>query len=201
MRKPIVHIVDDDEAVRDSIKELVESVGMNANVFDSAQAVLEVIKPDSAGCIVLDIRMIGMSGLALQKRLIELGILLPLIFITGHGDIDMAVEAIKLGAMDFIQKPYHEQNLLDSINAAMDQDIDRTQHIQIETLINQNNRKLTHREKEVMEPLLKGSTSKQIGKNLGISPRTVEVHRQHIFEKFDVHSALQLTYLVNQEST
>ena len=201
MRKPIVHIVDDDEAVRDSIKELVESVGMNANVFDSAQAVLEVIKPDSAGCIVLDIRMTGMSGLALQKRLIELGIVLPLIFITGHGDIDMAVEAIKLGAVDFIQKPYHEQSLLDSINAAMDQDAGKKQQSQKAQEFNQHNGELTHREREVMEKLLKGWTNKKIGKTLGISPRTVEVHRQHIFEKFDVHSASQLMYLVTQPST
>lgn len=201
MSNPIVYIVDDDEAVRDSIKELVESVGMNADLFDSAHAVLAVIKPSSAGCIVLDIRMSGMSGLALQKSLIELNILLPLIFITGHGDIDMAVEAIKLGAMDFIQKPYHEQNLLDSINTAMEQDAGKKQQTEKEQEFKQHNRELTHREKEVMDLLLRGWTNKQIGKSLGISPRTVEVHRQHIFEKFDVHSASQLMYLISQPST
>ena len=119
MRKPIVHIVDDDEAVRDSIKELVESVGMNANVFDSSHAVLEVLNPNSAGCIVLDIRMSGMSGMALQKRLIKLDILLPLIFITGHGDIDMAVEAVKLGAIDFIQKPYQAKGLIAKLDSVL----------------------------------------------------------------------------------
>ncbi len=201
MSEPTVYIVDDDEAVRDSIKELVESVGMNAAIFDSAQAVLAVLKPDSAGCIVLDIRMIGMSGLGLQKRLIELGISLPLIFITGHGDIDMAVEAIKLGAMDFIQKPYHEQNLLDSINAAMVLDVEKRNEAQRIEESRQHNAELTHREKEVMQLLLKGLTNKHIGKTLSISPRTVEVHRQHIFEKFDVHSASQLMYLVSQPST
>ena len=201
MSKPVVYIVDDDEAVRDSIKELVESVGMNAEIFDSAQAVLSVLKTNSAGCLVLDIRMIGMSGLGLQKRLIELGVALPVIFITGHGDVDMAVEAIKAGAVDFIQKPYHEQNLLDSINAAMVLDAGRKQQAQQLRDFNKHNADLTVREKEVMELLLQGWTNKDIGKNLGISPRTVEVHRQHIFEKFDVHSASHLMYLFNQRST
>ena len=199
--KATVFIVDDDEAVRDSIRELVNSVGMNAEVFESAQSVLGVLKQESAGCIVLDIRMIGMSGLGLQKRLIELGINLPLIFITGHGDIDMAVEAIKKGAIDFIQKPYHDQNLLDSINAAMD--LDATKKQQLEKLVefNQHNDELTVREQEVMGLLVKGWANKHIGKDLGISHRTVEVHRQHIFEKFNVHSATQLIYLVNQRAT
>ncbi len=199
MSKPIVYIVDDDEAVRDSIKELVESVGMNASMFESAGAVLEVLNQDCEGCIVLDIRMVGMSGLGLQKRLIELGIDLPVIFITGHGDIDMAVEALKNGAMDFIQKPYHEQNLLDSINAAMILDARNKKEIQQGHDIKQYNAALTPREKEVMGLLLEGLANKIIGKTLAISPRTVEVHRQHIFEKYDVHSAVQLMYLVDQK--
>jgi FixJ family two-component response regulator len=201
LTKPIVYIVDDDEAVRDSIKELVQSVGMKAKIFDSALAVLEVLTTESAGCIVLDIRMTGMSGLGLQKRLGELNIELPLIFITGHGDIDMAVHAIKEGATDFIQKPYHEQNLLDSINAAMDENKKKKLHNQQIEQFNQHNAELTHREQEVMELLLKGWTNKLIGKTLRISPRTVEVHRQHIFEKFDVHSASQLMYLISQTTT
>jgi len=199
LSKPIVYIVDDDEAVRDSIKELVESVGMNASMFESAGAVLEVLNQDCEGCIVLDIRMVGMSGLGLQKRLIELGIDLPVIFITGHGDIDMAVEALKNGAMDFIQKPYHEQNLLDSINAAMILDARNKKEIQQGHDIKQYNAALTPREKEVMGLLLEGLANKIIGKTLAISPRTVEVHRQHIFEKYDVHSAVQLMYLVDQK--
>ena len=199
MSKPIVYIVDDDEAVRDSIKELVESVGMNASMFESAGAVLEVLNQDCEGCIVLDIRMVGMSGLGLQKRLIELGIDLPVIFITGHGEIDMAVEALKNGAMDFIQKPYHEQNLLDSINAAMILDARNKKEIQQGHDIKQYNAALTPREKEVMGLLLEGLANKIIGKTLAISPRTVEVHRQHIFEKYDVHSAVQLMYLVDQK--
>lgn len=199
MSNPIVYIVDDDEAVRDSIKELVASVGMEANVFESAATVLEVLNQESEGCIVLDIRMVGMSGLGLQKRLIELGIDLPLIFITGHGDIDMAVEALKNGAMDFIQKPYHEQNLLDSINAAMILDDRNKKEIQQDHDLKQCNTALTPREKEVMSLLLEGLANKIIAKTLAISTRTVEVHRQHIFEKYDVHSAAQLIYLVNQK--
>lgn len=199
MSKPIVYIVDDDEAVRDSIKELVESVGMNASMFESAGAVLEVLNQDCEGCIVLDIRMVGMSGLGLQKRLIELGIDLPLIFITGHGDIDMAVEALKNGAIDFIQKPYHEQNLLDSINTAMILDARNKKEIQQGHDLKQCNAALTPREKEVMGLLLEGLANKIIAKTLAISPRTVEVHRQHLFEKYEVHSAAQLMYLVNQK--
>ncbi len=200
MINPIVHIVDDDEAIRDSIKELVESVGMIAALFESAPAVLKFIKPDSCGCIVLDIRMVGMSGLVLQDRLLELGIEIPLIIITGHGDIDMAVTAIKKGALDFIQKPYHEQNLLDSINAAMLFDVKKKAKQQQQLQFKEYNSHLTQREIEVLNLLIKGMSNKLIARSLEISPRTVEVHRQHIFEKYDVHSAPQLIYLVNQST-
>lgn len=200
MINPVVHIVDDDEAIRDSIKELVESVGMTAALFESAPAVLEIVEPDSCGCIVLDIRMVEMSGLELQDRLLELGIEIPLIIITGHGDIDIAVTAIKKGALDFIQKPYHEQNLLDSINAAMLFDVKKKAKQQQQLQFKEYNSHLTQRETEVLDLLIKGMSNKLIARSLEISPRTVEVHRQHIFEKYDVHSAPQLIYLVNQST-
>jgi len=198
MSKPVVHIVDDDEAVRDSIKELVKSVGMKAKTFENAEALLDVLNHDTYGCIVLDIRMEGMSGLSLHERLIEDSYIIPLIIITGHGDIDMAVTSIKKGALDFIQKPYHEQNLLDSINNAMMIDASNRKSKRQEAISKYNKRNLTNREREILELLITGITNKLIGKQLKISPRTVEVHRQHIFEKYKVHSAAQLIYQVSQ---
>ena len=198
MTEPTVYIIDDDEAVRDSIKELVESVNLKAEVFANAQSFLDVFKTDRAGCLVLDIRMARMSGLVLQDRLNEMRATLPIIFITGHGDVDMAVEALKSGAVDFIQKPYHEQNLLDSINDAMELDArNRNKNQQAEAL-NQHSAELTTREHEVMDLLMQGNTNKLIAKTLGISPRTVEVHRQHILQKYQVKSVTQLMYLLSQ---
>ncbi len=198
MAEPTVYIIDDDEAVRDSIKELVESVNLNAEIFASANSFLEIYSQERAGCVVTDIRMARMSGLVLQERLNEMGATLPIIFISGHGDVNMAVEALKSGAVDFIQKPYHEQNLLDSINDALELDArSRNKTQQAETL-EQHSAELTTREREVLDCLLQGHTNKQIGKSLGISPRTVEVHRQHILQKYKVKSLTQLMYLLNQ---
>ena len=194
MTEQTVYIVDDDEAVRDSIKELVESVNLNAKTFENAQLFLDTYTTDTTGCLVLDIRMARMSGLVLQERLNEMGANLPIIFITGHGDVDMAVEALKTGAVDFIQKPYHEQNLLDSINDALELDARNRYKNQQSDAMAQHNAELTTREREVMDLLLRGQTNKLIARNLDISPRTVEVHRQHILQKYDVKSVTQLMH-------
>ena len=194
MTEQTVYIIDDDEAVLDSIKELVESVNLKTKIFANAQEFLDFYTADIVGCIVLDIRMARMSGLVLQERLNEMGIKLPIIFITGHGDVDMAVEALKSGAVDFIQKPYHEQNLLDSINNALELDArNRNESLQTDSMV-QHNTELTEREREIMDLLLQGQTTKSIAGNLGISPRTVEVHRQHILQKHNVRSVIQLTH-------
>ena len=198
MAEQTVYIIDDDEAVRDSIKELIESIGLNAEIFTDAAQFLDTFKTDQAGCIVSDIRMARMSGLVLQERLRELGAKLPLIFITGHGDVDMAVAALKSGAVDFIQKPYHEQSLLDSINKALDLDSRNRQELQQENVLAQHNDELTRREREVMELLLQAQSNKTIATSLDISPRTVEVHRQHILKKYKVNSITQLLVLLQK---
>jgi len=201
MTEPTVYIIDDDEAVRDSIRELVESVNLNAETFASAISFLEIYSQERTGCVVTDIRMARMSGLVLQERLNEMGATLPVIFITGHGDVDMAVEALKSGAVDFIQKPYHEQSLLDSINDALELVArSRNKNLQAEAL-EQHSAELTTREREVMDLLFQGQTNKLIAKNLSISPRTVEVHRQHILQKYKVKSVTQLMHHLNLEKS
>ena len=200
MIEQTVYIIDDDEAVRDSIKELVESVNLNAEIFKSAISFLDSFTTDKAGCLVLDIRMARMSGLVLQERLNEMDAMLPVIFITGHGGVDMAVDALKAGAVDFIQKPYHDQNLLDSINDALELDNKNRKVSQHHETIEKSIEQLTNREHQVMDLLLQGDTNKIIGKKLDISPRTVEAHRQHILQKCKVNSITQLMYLLNQSA-
>ena len=197
MTEQTVYIIDDDDAVLDSIKELLESVNIKAEIFTNALSFLDNYSNEFAGCIVCDIRMARMSGLVLQKRLSEMGATLPIIFITGHGDIDMAVGALKDGAMDFIQKPYHEENLLDSINAALELDARNRNFSQHAKAMEQHFEVLTTREREIMGLLLKGQSNKQIAKNLCISSRTVEVHRHHVLQKHKVKSVTQLMYLLN----
>ena len=197
MTEQTVYIIDDDDAVLDSIKELLESVNIKAEIFMSAQSFLDIYSQEKTGCIVSDIRMARMSGLVLQKRLSEMGATLPIIFITGHGDINMAVGALKDGAMDFIQKPYHEENLLDSINAALELDARNRNFSQQTEAMEQHFEALTTREREVMGLLLKGQSNKQIAENLCISSRTVEVHRHHVLQKHKVKSVTQLMYLLN----
>ena len=198
MLEPTVYIIDDDEAVLDSIKELVESVNLNAETFASAILFLEIYSKEMVGCVVSDIRMARMSGIVLQEQLNEVGATLPIIFITGHGEVDMAVAALKSGAADFIQKPYYDQNLLDSINNALElNDRTRDKTRQLDAL-ERHSAELTTREREVIELLLQGYTNRQTGKNLGISPRTVEVHRLHILRKYKVKSIAQLMYMLNK---
>ncbi len=201
MIEQTVLVVDDDDAVRDSIKELVESVGLKAQTFASAQSFLESYTTDQAGCLVLDVRMARMSGLTLQAKLKEMGADLPIIFITGHGDIDMAVQVMKAGAVDLIQKPYHEQNLLDSINDALEIDVEKRRASRKQGALEKQIASLTEREREVMDLLAEGHTNKAVAEQLGISPRTVEVHRQRVLEKCEVKSVPQLIRLLTQTDT
>ncbi len=191
-----VYIVDDDEAVRDSLKELLESVELNVMEFDSAQAFLEQYSPAMAGCIILDIRMPGKSGLELQKELVEIDCLLPIIFITGHGDVPMAVEAMKRGAVEFIQKPIRDQELLDCINSALEssrkQYENRSGHDEFSTHLES----LTPREREILELIVKGHANKVIAIDLSISQRTVENHRAKIIEKMGAKSTANLIRLM-----
>jgi RNA polymerase sigma factor (sigma-70 family) len=186
MQAQTVFVVDDDEAVRDSIQELVESVGLQAEGYDSAPAFLDAFESQRPGCLVLDVRMAEMSGLVLQERLNELEASIPVILLTGHGDVPMAVQAMRSGAVDFIQKPYREQALLDSINAALATDVAARRSSVATDDVEQRLSSLTGREREVLDQILSGLTSKEIARELGVSPRTVEAHRKNLLQKLGI---------------
>ncbi len=196
MQEQSVFIIDDDAAVRDSIRELVESVGLHAVTYTSAKTFLDDFQPGRSGCLVLDVRMAGMSGLALQQKLNERGARVPVIIITGHGDVPMAVQAMKMGAADFIQKPYRDQLLLDSINSALEADAAARRLSAREDTLEQRLATLTEREREVLDTLRTGASSKQIARELDISPRTVEAHRQNVLRKLGAASARDLIGLL-----
>ena len=199
-REQMVFIVDDDAAVRDSIQELVESVGLRAEGYASAFAFLDGFEPRYSGCLVLDVRMAAMSGLALQERLNELGFRIPVIMLTGHGDVPMAVQAMKAGAVDFIQKPYRDQALLDSINAALVLDAAARHLSNAAESLEHQLATLTEREREVLNQTLTGSTSKEIARELSVSPRTVEAHRQNLLRKLGIGTVKELMlHLVPRE--
>jgi len=192
LEQQTVFIVDDDAAVRDSIAELVESIGLKSEGYASPREFLNTYRPERPGCLVLDVRMPDISGLELQQRLTAQGASIPIIVITGHGDIPIAVAAMKAGAVDFLQKPYREQALLDSINLALAQDAAARRSTVDSNRFNLSLAMLTEREKEVLDFLLAGKTSKQIARELAISPRTAEVHRRNVLHKFGVGSAIDL---------
>ena len=192
MEEQTIFIVDDDAAVRDSIMELLDSVGLRAESYASAQAFLDVFQPERPGCLVLDVRMAGMSGVVLQEKLKELGVSIPVIILTGHGDVPMAVRALQSGAVDFIQKPCRDQVLLDSINSALAVDVAARRSLAGTGDLARQLAMLTRREREVYDRLLEGSSSKQIARKLDISPRTVEAHRQNLLRKLGVGSVKEL---------
>jgi len=195
-----VFVVDDDAAVRDSIAELLDSVGVRVAAYASALAFLDAFEPGRPGCLVLDVRMAEMSGLVLQQRLNELGARIPVIVLTGHGDVPMAVQAMKAGAFDFLQKPYRDQALLDSINAALAADADARRSSASTDSFEQCLTALTEREREVLDHLLAGRTSKETAKALTISPRTAEAHRRNLLRKLGVGSARELLMRLSASS-
>lgn len=194
--KPTVFIVDDDEPVRDSLKMLMRSVGLSAETFSGAAEFLEAYDPDRPGCLVLDIRMPGMSGMELQEKLNEIHAILPIIFITGHGDVPMAVKAIQYGAADFIQKPFRDQDLLDRINKAIDQDGSNRAQLLETRDIEERLSNLTPREKEVLELIVDGRPNKVIAADLEVSQRTVEIHRARVMDKMRASSLAHLVRMV-----
>ncbi len=189
---PTVFIVDDDAEVRDAIKLLMDSVGLDAEVFESAQDYLERFDPRRAGCLVLDIRMKGMSGLDLQDRLSEEPLHPPVIIITGHGDVPMAVRAVKSGAVDFIEKPFNDQLLLDAVHRAIEQDAERRGRASRLADIRDRLEKLTPREREILNMVVSGNRNKVIAIDLGISQSTVEAHRAKVMEKMEATSLSEL---------
>lgn len=190
-----VFVVDDDEAMRDSIRWLLESVNLGATLFSCANDFLESCDPGQEGCLLLDVRMPGMSGMELLETLKSSGILLPVIMITGHGDVPMAVRALKHGAMDFIQKPFNAQELLDRVHAALK--LDREQRQRRREIGRRHARFacLTDREMEVVELVVVGNSSKIIAKRLGISPKTVDIHRANLMRKLDIRTVAELVQL------
>ena len=190
-----VFVVDDDDAVRDSIRELVETVALQAEGYTSALAFLEAFQPERPGCLVLDVRMAEMGGLELQQRLNTLGATIPVIVLTAHGDVPLVVQAMQAGAVDFLQKPYRDQSLLDSINAALSMDAARRRTSAAEDDFDRCLAELTDREREVLQHVLDGRTSKEIGRSLAISPRTAEAHRRNLLRKFSVRTATELMRL------
>jgi len=195
-RSPVVYLVDDDRAVLDSLQLLMRSVGLPSRPFVSAQAFLDVFDPDQPGCLVLDVRMPGMSGLDLQQALHERGASIPIVFVTAHGDVPMAVEAIKAGAVDFVQKPFRDQELIDKVQDALAHDAERRAASGARQVALDRIADLTPREREVMDLVVEGKANKVIAGDLGISQRTVEIHRARVMEKMRVSSVAELVQIV-----
>jgi two-component system, LuxR family, response regulator FixJ len=187
-----VFIVDDDAAVRDGLAMLMKSVALPARFFASADEFLRDWQPDLCGCLLLDVRMPGMSGLELQKELIRRRITLPVIFMTGHGDVQMAVEALQQGAFDFLEKPFRDEELLQRINRALAQDREDRARDREQEVVRARLQTLTPRELEIARRLIDGQSNKRIALDLEISQRTVELHRAHIMEKTQARSLAQL---------
>jgi two-component system, LuxR family, response regulator FixJ len=195
-RSPTVFIVDDDEAVRSSLRLLIKSVGLIPTALGSAREFLEKYDPAQPGCLVLDVRMPEMSGLELQEQLNRQGAVIPVIFITGHGDVPMAVEAMQAGAFDFLQKPFRDQDLIDRIQRALEKDRANRAVLGERSLIRERLESLTPREREVLEMVSSGKPNKIMAADLGVSQRTVEIHRARVMEKMGASSLAQLVRMV-----
>lgn len=195
-RQPIVFVVDDDEAVRSALRLLLKSVGLTATALPTAQQFLDTYDPLQPGCLVLDVRMPGMSGLELQQQLNLRGAVIPVIFITGHGDVPMAVEAMQQGAFDFLQKPFRDQDLIDRIQKALAKDKQNRAELGERSRNRERFESLTPREREVLALVASGKPNKVMAGDLGLSQRTVEIHRARVMEKMGVSSLAQLVRIV-----
>lgn len=194
----IVFVIDDDQSIREAIKSLIRSVGMHVETFASAQEFMASMRPDAPACLVLDVRMPGLSGLDLQRELLNAGIRIPVIFITGHGDIPMSVRAMKAGAVEFLSKPFRDQDLLDAIGHAIERD--RTERRQLAGMADLRRRfeQLTPRECEVMELVVSGLLNKQIAARLKISEITVKLHRHQVMDKMKAQSLAELVRIAEK---
>lgn len=195
---PTVYVVDDDVSVREALKNLLQSVGLKVETFDSADKFLAV-KPDAApGCLILDVRLPGLSGLDLQRQLAHANHEIPIVFITGHGDIPMSVRAIKAGAVEFLTKPFRDQDLLDAVRQAVDRDREaRNRETELADL-RQRYASLTAREQEVLQHVVRGLINKQIAAEIGISEPTVKLHRGRLMEKMRAESLADLIIMAQK---
>jgi two-component system response regulator FixJ len=192
---PTVYVVDDDDGMRRALDALLSTVGFDTAVYSRPTEFLSNFKIDSPGCLVLDIRMPDMSGLELQQQLNRMGSMLPIIFITGHGDVPMAVQAMKEGAFEFIQKPFRDQDLLDRVNHALKQDAENRSTVARRAEVLHRLECLTPRERQVMDMIVEGAANKVIAIDLDLSERTVEIHRAKVMEKMGARSVAHLVKL------
>jgi len=195
-KKPVIMVVDDDSGVRNAMRILLKSVGLESVLYASAQEFLAAYQPTQPGCLVLDIRMPGMSGLELQQELNLRGAVIPVIFMTGHGDVPMAVEAMQHGAFDFLQKPFRDQDLLDRIQKALVKDSQLRAALGEHSRIRTHLESLTAREREVLDLMTQGKQNKAIAQDLGVSPRTIEIHRSRVMEKMNAQSVAELVRMM-----
>jgi len=191
-----VMVVDDDSGVRNAMRILLKSVGLDSVLYASAQEFLAAYQPAQPGCLLLDIRMPGMSGLELQQQLNLRGAVIPVIFMTGHGDVPMAVEAMQQGAFDFLQKPFRDQDLLDRIQKAIAKDAQSRASLGEHERIRAHLQTLTAREREVLDLMTQGKQNKVIAQDLGVSPRTIEIHRARVMEKMNAQSVAELVRMM-----
>lgn len=192
----VVFVVDDDPSVREAVSSLLRSVGFDVVALASAQQFLDHVGRDDAACVVLDVRMPGLGGLDLQHQLVRAGNAPPIVFITGHGDIPMAVRAMKLGAVEFLPKPFREHDLLDAVSNAVRRHHDTRAARSMVRDIRRRYDTLTDRERDVLDPIVAGKLNKQVGAALGVSEQTVKVHRHHIMRKMDASSLPDLVRMV-----
>jgi FixJ family two-component response regulator len=198
VEQPIIFIVDDDASAREGIEDLLQSVGLRVMSFGSPQDFLKSVRPDAPGCIILDMRLPNTSGLDFQKVLIDAGIELPVIFITGHGDIPMSVMAMKSGAIEFLTKPFREQSMLDAINAGIEKDQQRRREMRLISELKQRFESLTPRERDVFALVITGRPNKQLATELGLSEMTIKVHRSQITKKMKAGSIVELVRMADR---
>jgi RNA polymerase sigma factor (sigma-70 family) len=197
-RAPVVFVVDDDPSVRSSLKFLLSSVGLQVEGFDSAETFLQRKPPDAPSCLVLDVRLRGLSGLDFQRELAARNIRIPIVFVTGHGDIPMSVRAMKAGAIEFLTKPYRDQDLLDAVRIALERDCARREQDKDLTDLRQRFQSLTPREQEVISMVVLGMLNKQIADQLGTAENTVKVHRSRAMEKMNAQSFADLVRMIEK---